>query len=1723
MGIKNESPTGIDTPQSFFLTVANTSFVNFDLTSGFAIAACKFCFPLDGSFETKFTQLKFINSSIRKVTFQHENHAFFTDLDGSLSEIAPGTIRPFSNILVNQPYCQHNITSLSQGEFPGSYCDSSQIFTRMALTDFWNPWSLYSRDMYISNQFGGMIVPFRSLRQTLGQGYACILLANEDYNMSWILPQTELVNPLNFQGMFYQMLQTTWVRIKIHLYQTASHFLVNWIDQDDIYSPPETNSSAGTWGFSNVTNDTWLIVNGKNQPDFEFFWQLETCPRTGCVFIPPDIPNTPSSLPNGTFYWSNWNIWPGKIVPGIFSFNNFTNSDETSNEIFSGTLGLSPDLNSSSDLNMSMFNGDIWIQSGQNVFLDTSITINNLLIQGTLQLDDSQDINITAKSILILGGSLIIGSADQPFQHSVKITINGDKSDKSVALSDQIILGSKYIAVLGTLQIYGIPRNVVWTTLAETAVANSSMLVLSKSVDWNPGEKIVIASTSYEPLEAEERVIKFVSPNGTILIIDSPLNHTHISHSETHGNRTLSMRAEVGLLSRNIVIQGDDSSQDSSFGVRIYITSGTITSPNLQIQGGYTGTATIVSAEIRQAGQRGLNSFSDYRAALAFDYGSLGLSSAVRSLVRDCSIHDVYHSAISVLGEYTDGVGSFGNAQIVTGDMPVDVIGNIAYLSIGNTFNLLADDLVVIGNLGLGTILDISSETDKMVANFAATFQLSGPNSVFQNNVAAGSQSFGFFLQGTPCDGTKELMIDNLAHSNIYGIDVFGHSFSIYDCTILDRFTTWKNWNLGVLFQVTHRVQVHEMVIADSFGGFLAISHSPLSPLQQFAEKSVLISGGLIVGSSTLEAETCIGDIKAPSVVPSWISPRKKTGIIFSMFKDNTQKDDFLTLGFVQTHPQVNGFVRVEGLTFANFNLDKCGDRAAAISNCEQESDSQRSHYLKNISFSNVEHESKIFYYDPLLSWKNNPDFCMNMDCDGPKHSLVVDTDGSFLGNGSGRLTAAVARAELRFPTELVPALLTTLLNGTRVSTESIAKGFGIYRNPSCFYQEHWNAYQCFDQMYNSLTVESMDSDSMSRRLSPTALLADEYLDLLNGPRSYQCCQGGFTCFNRLSVVWGIVAVNKTYQLTFTGSNPSRLRFHHLNAQENDAVIMNITWTSAQRLDVYINGTKQNELNTIPNLNSKSGAYFFDYIQKVFTFIIKGPNPVIISASPAIRMNLNVQITSLTDFYDNQATLLRNLVDILGIDASTIRIANVKLQSIGGNLRRDTASLVTFSIEIANIAPQNITLPPEPSSIPISPPTAPSVNLTNTTTTTANDNSSVVLFLYQIQQFQTQAVETLRLQNISNQLSIQIQNNPEIIPMGSLLEFSVETPPIPVVPPLPVELQNTTISDYLTTSVNISSILNPEPVTNSSDTVQIPVKLILRSKFGSMRYTGVLPDLVIGFIDAKGQNVNELVGSWFARVSVSGSDVLINGAILVHFVNGVATFSGLKLASSVLNISLVFVSVVGNVDGKWSLSTDKFDFFIENSTNPATPVATITPISLLADSTVWIIVGVVAAVILITGVAGIFLWRKKKSKKSKAVVAPEIKSKNSKFNSNLSLGPDEEAVVISQAACGSAQRKPGFYVVKRDFRPNEFFPDELALVVGELVHVGDMSLDKEWYVGHSMKKNRSGRFPARCVEPMDTNSPRYLEVSSEFYALQKLPPIHELVTNDHKKIQNFFV
>lgn len=167
--------------------------------------------------------------------------------------------------------------------------------------------------------------------------------------------------------------------------------------------------------------------------------------------------------------------------------------------------------------------------------------ISPIMVEGTLSFAIDQDTAMVVDEFMVHDGVLQIGTEVDPLpgEYTARIHLSG--------LTEELMVQN------GTLDIHGASTLRTWTRLRSTANADKSTIRLKKKVDWPVGSQIVIASTSYNPEEAEVRTITDVGPKGKKITLDSPLEFRHYGEGKQF--------AEVGLLTHNIRVTGDGESE----------------------------------------------------------------------------------------------------------------------------------------------------------------------------------------------------------------------------------------------------------------------------------------------------------------------------------------------------------------------------------------------------------------------------------------------------------------------------------------------------------------------------------------------------------------------------------------------------------------------------------------------------------------------------------------------------------------------------------------------------------------------------------------------------------------------------------------------------------------------------------------------------------------------------------------------------------------------------------------------------------------------------------------------------------------------------------------------------------------------------------------------------------------------------------------------------------
>ena len=162
-------------------------------------------------------------------------------------------------------------------------------------------------------------------------------------------------------------------------------------------------------------------------------------------------------------------------------------------------------------------NAIVTIGAGMDVVLDVSPPgLNGINVEGKLSFSNDRDLELTTEWIM-LHGELEIGTEARPHTARATITLtdNNPGEDPMAGMGDRGILISG-----GTLNLHGNRTN-TWTKLTATAESGSSRIEVLNADQWQVGDEIVLASTDFEPRQAETRHITAI--RGNSITLNEPL------------------------------------------------------------------------------------------------------------------------------------------------------------------------------------------------------------------------------------------------------------------------------------------------------------------------------------------------------------------------------------------------------------------------------------------------------------------------------------------------------------------------------------------------------------------------------------------------------------------------------------------------------------------------------------------------------------------------------------------------------------------------------------------------------------------------------------------------------------------------------------------------------------------------------------------------------------------------------------------------------------------------------------------------------------------------------------------------------------------------------------------------------------------------------------------------------------------------------------------------
>ncbi|GBG34566.1 G8 domain-containing protein DDB_G0286311 [Hondaea fermentalgiana] len=280
-----------------------------------------------------------------------------------------------------------------------------------------------------------------------------------------------------------------------------------------------------------------------------------------------------------------------------------------------------------------------------------------------------EDISFDAQGFLVQG-KFTLGAETCRLHSQINITLHGAKP--STLPADMAYKG---IAAVngGTISVHGSIFHPTWSRLAATAEAGDTQVYLQHRVNWQPGQLLVMTGTELKDSRDwhrnEVRTIASVERSGAFsrITLTSPLEYTHFGGIEYQG--------EVGLLSRNIVIQGDESSEptdtdndvceDNNFGTYPCEDKWLTGYGGHIVAAGEGSTVQVEGVQLFRMGQTNVLARYPWHVHLVGEGGH-------RSYLKHSSIYHSFYRCASIHGT---------NSTLVQDNVAFDVIGHCYYVA----------------------------------------------------------------------------------------------------------------------------------------------------------------------------------------------------------------------------------------------------------------------------------------------------------------------------------------------------------------------------------------------------------------------------------------------------------------------------------------------------------------------------------------------------------------------------------------------------------------------------------------------------------------------------------------------------------------------------------------------------------------------------------------------------------------------------------------------------------------------------------------------------------------------------------------------------------------------------------------------------------------------------------------------------------------------------------
>eukprot|EP00051_Salpingoeca_urceolata_P019992 m.295984 g.295984 ORF g.295984 m.295984 type:complete len:3942 (+) comp19518_c0_seq1:299-12124(+) len=1211
------SGRGLMCPQEEFFFVSGGTFVNY--ASG-VISGCASCdsdqFLKQGGYTFRFERLAFDNSPVR-VEWTPPYKQIFHDLDGTLTGAGPfSTATPYY-AYNDWPECPRAGAMLGEG----TVCDG-RVRIRRVQMDGVDPEELDRKTLRIISSAGNDTVGFRPKEL---YGWVASVVTHHEYRYDYDGSDIDFQwMKLRYSEPDYVLDQAAqlaghasgpdpeWQRALFDYIDYRYAYDLWYRDDQDLVLPKVGELQALTkdldFGTSqhSVTDQQLRVLFSASGADpyavgsgdfgagrgpFSLRVRAVQCAPDGCLLRGDEPLRAPQ-------YWSQADTW-----------------DEAP---FNGNAPAAGE--------------DLVIPGGKYVLLDVALPgkFKSCVIEGKLEFVDTMDYTLECDS-LVVWGVLQIGSKPVPFAHNALIRLYGNRFSRTTVVHNDVFAGNKVLVVLGSAQLFGVERIVTWTKLDATADVGATQLTLVDPVDWAVGEEIALTGTEYDADQMETVTITAVSGDGLTVDFAPALSYRHFAGvvlDDTGGGGEVTLRGAVGLLSRNVVIEGHRTSDTDTYGAHVIVADAEFGEPNPGIK---RGRSSFHGVEFRHCGKQ-----NSEHPCLEYNYRqAMSADNFPANSVKQAAFSHSLNNALRSLGSY----------GLKIEDSVMHRTFRSAVFLDENT-----NEVLVTGNLVVGNYRSPDETDPTWHAPFAGFFVDTDSVTSFANNVVGSADDLGFALRLSPCAATQadEVFVDNEAHGAVVGAFLLSHSG---DCLSLSGLVAWKNSHLGVVtVDQLSNLLLDRVVLSDNHIGISLNFHRfHLTDNRAELTNSHVLGSTAASGSGCAHSVDCRASAKADVFSAScqsvFGSGYRRVGVVLSQYLNRVKTCDRAGLPVCRPPnlPErmcsmpwekryglpaaVHGKLVLSSVTFGHFSESDCGLKSLAISTNPSQPDYSPPIHASGIAWRDVDHAAKL----NLGKTDRHLSEC-DGSCDALTHAYLHDLDGTLSGTEAGAVY---------------------------VSTKNPMISPGAL----CDLQANQSAYLCSGAMHLwEASLENKDRDRGDRRIGPVKLTYEE--DNTNDTRVYWSSGNTFDgC--PIEMPFGQFPFSlrhgMEYDMELQGTVPANTRIHWFSPNPSDRVLLRLFVSKPLKVQVFAGGARVNALTDgYPTLADPRGTHVFDSQNRTLYLVLGGASDGIFHYD--LRTEQVVQLTMsfampLDEF--NGERLLSNLATLLGIPKRRIKIVDV--------------------------------------------------------------------------------------------------------------------------------------------------------------------------------------------------------------------------------------------------------------------------------------------------------------------------------------------------------------------------------------------------------------------------------------------------------------------------------